>query len=67
MATKRLTPEPDNEKLISSRVESIPNGRMYGLNGHIPCDHVAVFEYASCQRRFDGKTWTVTPREGNER
>lgn len=61
-----LSTRPDHEPLISSRTESVPNGQSYGRGGHIPCDHIAVFEYATCQRRFDGESWTVTPREGNE-
>ena len=52
---------PDGkEEMISSRTESRPNGKVYGINGHIPCDHVAVFEYPSYTREYDGTNWRVT-------
>lgn len=30
---------------IGFTIESIPNGQSYGKEGHVPSDHVAVFEY----------------------
>jgi hypothetical protein len=59
MATISRT--PDHKPLLHSWVESIPNGRSYGREGHVPCDHVAVFEYEDCTRRFDGTDWTMAP------
>ncbi len=49
------------EPLLSYHIESTPNGQSYGTPGHIPCNHVAVFEYASNTVRFDGTAWTTHP------
>ncbi len=61
--TKTLSPLPQSGDMISSRVEAVPNGQHYGKDGHIPCDHIAIFEYPDCTRTFDKNgTWTVTPK-----
>lgn len=45
-----LSPLPDRRDMISSRVVSIPDGRNYGVSAHVPCKHVAIFEYPDCVR-----------------
>ena len=34
-----------NGELVNQWIESTPNGQQYGNPGHVPSDHVAVFEY----------------------
>ena len=36
----------------SHHIESTPNGQSYGKEGHIPCDHVAVFDYTRATIRL---------------
>lgn len=60
---KRLSAMPWGRDLIGHRVASTPNGRSYGINGHVPCDHVAVFEYPDCTRTFNGREWGVKGKE----
>lgn len=45
-------PDGSDGPLLRSQVISIPNGLTYGKDGHVPCDHIAEFEYALA-------TWTM--------
>ena len=36
----------------SHHTESVPNGQVYGLNGHVPCNHTAVFIYTKATIRL---------------
>ena len=36
----------------SHHIESVPNGQSYGINGHVPCNHIAVFTYAKATIRL---------------
>lgn len=49
---------PDDGNLVEAKVVSTPNGMSYGINGHIPCNHVAVFTYAKAVKTFHGDHWT---------
>lgn len=42
----------DAGEFQSHRIESTPSGQSYGLNGHVPCNHVAVFEYTKATIRL---------------
>ena len=48
-------------EMIASHTVSTPNGRHYGKEGHVPADHVAMFDYPDCTRTFDGREWKVYP------
>ena len=63
MATANPPARPcHHNTLLGSSIQSTPNGLHYGLPGHVPCKHVAVFQYADCTRYFDGERWTVVPK-----
>lgn len=53
---------PEVAGMISSRVVSTPNGQHYGNEDHVPCDHVAVFEYPDCTRYYGKSGWSVVPK-----
>ena len=42
----------DAGEFQSHHIESTPNGQAYGLNDHVPCNHVAVFEYTKATIRL---------------
>lgn len=42
----------DAGEFQSHHIESMPNGQAYGLDGHVPCNHVAVFEYTKATIRL---------------
>ena len=45
----------DAGEFQSHHIESTPSGQSYGLNGlngHVPCNHVAVFEYTKATIRL---------------
>jgi hypothetical protein len=50
----RFETDPPDGALISADVISTPNGRIYGVPGHIPCDHVVRYIYENCVKEFDG-------------
>ena len=41
--------------MLSHRIISTP--------GPVYTQHVAVFEYPDCTRTYDGRVWTVTPKQ----
>jgi hypothetical protein len=34
-----------DQECVSHEIVSTPNGQHYGKQGHVPCDHMAVFHY----------------------
>ena len=41
----------EEESCVSHEIVSTPNGQHYGKQGHIPCDHMAVFHYPASVNR----------------
>ena len=53
----KVFPKPMG-KILDQRVISTPNGQGYGINGHVPCDHVLHVQYERGHSTFDGALWT---------
>jgi hypothetical protein len=43
-----------NGELVNQWIDSTPNGQTYGSPGHVPSDHVAVFEYQRATVKLHG-------------
>lgn len=43
-----------NGELVNQWIDSTPNGQAYGSPGHVPSDHVAVFEYQRATVKLHG-------------
>jgi len=48
---------------VGHTVESVPNGRNYGKDGWVPCDHRVRFDYETEVLWFDGQHWTRLVKE----
>lgn len=52
------------DECYSYEVISLPNGQSYGIAGHVPCDHTAIFYYPDhCAKvsQFGKNGWTHHP------
>lgn len=52
------------DECVDHEVVSTPNGQSYGVAGHTPCDHVAVFYYPAHVGKistFDKNGWHHHP------